>query len=74
MKKRLSKVKEVVKKSNKVTLWVYVILRILIIFCLIREFFTGNYENVLLCILSLILFLLPAFLFFFFFLREQSTE
>lgn len=62
MKKIFNRIKEAVKRSDKVSLWVYIILRILIIICLVRELFNGNYENALLCVLSLILFLLPAFI------------
>lgn len=62
MKKNKKKFKQIVNKSNKSSLLVYFVLRILVIFCLIRELFNGNFENVLLCVLSLILFLLPAFI------------
>lgn len=55
------KIKGVIKESDKSTLIVYVLLRILVIICMIRELFNGNFENALLCVLSLILFLLPAF-------------
>lgn len=61
MKKIYNKIKNGIKKSDKATLIVYVILRILVILCMIRELFHGNMENALLCVLSLILFLLPAF-------------
>ena len=40
---------------------VYRILRILVILTMVRSFVTGSYENAALCLLSLILFLLPAF-------------
>lgn len=40
---------------------VYSVLRILVIITMIREIFTDNYENAALCVLSLFLFLLPAF-------------
>ena len=43
------------------SLRVYSILRVLVIFTMIRSFFTGSYENAALCLLSLILFLMPAF-------------
>ena len=61
MKKITTKFKNIIKKSNKKTLTVYLILRILVILCLIRELMLGDYQNVMLCILSLLLFLLPAF-------------
>lgn len=62
MRKNKKKFKQVVKKSNKSSLVVYFVLRLLVILCLVRELFNGNFENVLLCVLSLILFLLPAFI------------
>lgn len=61
MKKIYNKIKSGIKKSDKSTLTVYIILRILVVICMIREIFHGNIENALLCVLSLILFLLPAF-------------
>lgn len=57
----IKKLKEMIKASNKTTSTVYMILRILVIFCMIREIVNGNILNALLCILSLILFLLPFF-------------
>lgn len=48
-------------KANKKTFIVYLILRVLVILCMIREFMTGNYTNAALCVVSLILFLMPAF-------------
>lgn len=41
--------------------YVYSVLRILVIVTAIRCFITGSYENFALCLLSLVLFLLPAF-------------
>lgn len=57
----IRRIKEQIKKSGKATFTVYMILRILIIFCMIREIINGNLQNALLCILSLILFILPFF-------------
>lgn len=57
-----NKYKKILLKSDKKTMIVYIILRILVILCLIRELMLKNYQNVLLCLLSLILFLLPAFI------------
>ena len=57
----MKKIKTIIKKSDKTTLIVYFVLRILVVLCMIREIMLGDYHNVLLCILSLILFLLPAF-------------
>ena len=61
MKKRFNIIKATINKANKATFFVYLTLRLLVILCLVRELFHSNYENVLLCILSLILFLLPVF-------------
>ena len=49
-------------KKNRRTFIFYLILRVMVILTMIRSFFTGNYQNAMLCILSLVLFLLPAFL------------
>lgn len=62
MKKRYQKIKNACKNSDKKTLTIYIILRILTIICMIRELANGNIQNALLCILSLILFLLPVFI------------
>jgi len=52
--------KKAIKESDRKTLIVYFILRILVILCMIREIIIGNFENALLCILALILFLVPS--------------
>ena len=49
------------RKSRKTFIF-YVILRALVILTMIRSLFTGNYQNAMLCVLSLVLFLLPAIL------------
>lgn len=56
------KFKNMLKESNKISLCVYFILRILIIICMINELINKNFENVMLCVLSLVLFMLPAFI------------
>jgi len=48
-------------KRQKTTFAVYLILRALVIAVGVISFLRGNYQNVFLCILSLVLFLLPAF-------------
>lgn len=48
-------------KKNKNVFAVYLILRILVIIVAIVSLISGNIENFFLCILSLVLFLLPAF-------------
>ena len=62
MGSKIKSLKKIYVYTDKKTLFVYVLLRILIIICMIREFFHGNIQNVMLCILSLILFLLPNFI------------
>ena len=48
-------------KEHKGPAIVYFVLRLLVILTMIRQFISGNYENFFLCILTLLLFLLPAF-------------
>lgn len=47
-------------KHKKRDITIYVILRFLVIVTLIAQLFRGNYENVFLCILTLILFTIPT--------------
>lgn len=49
-------------KENKSALYVYFTLRVLIIVCLILQILRGDLPNVLLCVLSLMLLLLPFFI------------
>lgn len=48
-------------QNKKVVLTVYLVLRILVLLTMVAQFLNGNYENVYLCILTLILFMLPSF-------------
>ena len=48
-------------RENKSTFTVYIILRLIVIAIAILQVLNGNYENAMLCVLTLILFLLPAF-------------
>lgn len=52
------------KKNNKkkLNVTIYLILRILVIICMIGQIIRGNFYNVLLCFITLILFTLPTFL------------
>ena len=47
-------------KHMKRDITIYVVLRFLVLLTLIIQLFRGNYENVFLCILTLILFLIPT--------------
>lgn len=49
-------------KNNKITFTVYVILRTFVIISLILAAIRGEYENVFVCFLSLVLFLVPSFI------------
>lgn len=49
-------------KQHKVTFVVYVILRAVVIAAMILSLIRGDYENLFVCTLSLVLFLVPAFL------------
>lgn len=61
MQNIIKKLTKTIKYTSKTSVIIYLILRFLIIVCMIREIYNGNFENVLLCILSLVLFLIPAF-------------
>lgn len=50
------------RNTDHKTLAIYVTLRALVIIVLIREFFTRDYFNCLLCLLSLVLFTIPSFI------------
>ena len=67
MLKNIKKFKKSIEKyykeeENKKVAIFYIVLRSLVILCLIREIFMGNYHNVFLCILTLILFMIPFFI------------
>lgn len=49
-------------KAKKGLSTVYFILRLSVVLVMIAQFFNGNFQNVFLCILTLVLFLLPSFI------------
>ena len=49
-------------KIKSLKLKVYIILRLLIILCMIRQIILGNLANIILCLITLILFMLPSIL------------
>lgn len=49
-------------KGKKGLALFYFILRLSVVLVMIAQFFNGNFQNVFLCILTLILFLLPSFI------------
>lgn len=54
--------RRIAKESNRSSIWVYFILRGLVIACMILEFLRGDMNNAFLCLLSLVLFLMPFFI------------
>ena len=60
--KRMKLIKKAYKETKRSSLIVYAILRFLVIICLILEIIRGDFNNALLCLLSLILFIVPLFL------------
>ena len=49
-------------KEHKSSFFVYVVLRVLVILCMVLQIFNQNYENVFLCALVLVLFMVPSIL------------
>ena len=49
-------------RENKGLAVVYVVLRALVILTMVAQFFNGNFENVFLCLLTLLLFTIPSFI------------
>ena len=49
-------------KRNKGLFTIYVLLRVSVVLVMIAQFFNHNYENVFLCLLTLVLFLVPTFI------------
>lgn len=58
----LKKLSNFYRGNSKSSLFMYFLLRTLVVMCLIREFMHGNFQNVMLCVLSLILFSIPFFI------------
>ena len=49
-------------KGKKTVVTIYIILRVLVILTMVAQFLNGNFENVFLCVLTLILFSIPSFI------------
>lgn len=63
LKQRINIIKKALHmelREHKSSFFVYMILRLLVIAMMILQIFNGNYENVFLCALTLILLLLPS--------------
>lgn len=61
-RKQVQMIKEAYKKTKKSSLLVYLVLRALVILCLALQAIKGEWENVALCFLSLILLIIPFFI------------
>ena len=48
--------------NKKLVYAIYFTLRVLVVMVMVAQFFNGNFENVLLCVLVLVLFMLPSML------------
>lgn len=48
--------------EKKKVLWVYFVLRCMVILTMVLELLKGNYENVFVCLLTLLLFIMPSLL------------
>lgn len=57
-----NKKKIMLKGKSKKTIAVFLILRFLVMICMIDQGFNGNWNNVALCLLTLILFTIPTFI------------
>ncbi len=49
-------------RENKALAAVYIVLRALVVLMMVAQFFNGNFENVFLCVLTLVLFMIPSFI------------
>lgn len=49
----------VIGKNKKITATVYLVLKVLVIIAMILQFLKGNYKNVFMCLITLILFAIP---------------
>ena len=58
---KLEEWKAVWRERRSVTM-VYILLRISVVLVMLAQIFNGNFENVFLCVLTLILFMMPSVL------------
>ncbi len=60
--KHIQKAIKMELREHKSSFIVYLVLRLLVIVTMVLQFFNGNYENVFLCVLTLLLLIIPSFL------------
>ena len=58
---RIETLKKSLHEKRSVTL-VYILLRISVVLVMLAQIFNGNFENVFLCVLTLLLFTMPGLL------------
>lgn len=58
----LASTAEALRAKRGAVATIYVILRLAVIITMVAQFFNGNFENVFLCLLTLLLFLVPTFI------------
>lgn len=61
-RKNIKKAMDLEIREHKSTFIVYLIIRAIVIAVMVRQIFMGNYENVFMCILTLILLIVPSFI------------
>ena len=49
-------------QENRALAAVYIVLRAMVVLVMVAQFFNGNFENVFLCVLTLVLFFIPSFI------------
>ena len=54
------KMKKKYEETNKKSIAVYLVLRVLVVISMIFQILMGNFENVFMCILALLLFTIPT--------------
>ena len=59
--KRISNAILLETREHKASFMVYMVLRLLVILTMILQFFNQNYENVFMCVLTLLLLIVPSF-------------
>ena len=65
LKKKLKRINKAVKleiREHRSSFIVYVVLRALVVLMMILQIFNGNFENVFLCALTLLLLIVPSFI------------
>jgi len=56
----MKKISTWIKNKDKKVVWVYFVLRFLVMISMITQFVYGNYTNTFLCVLTLFLFMIPS--------------